>query len=231
MTVLFVLATLTLFLTLDHFVHRSRTRKAAEQVTERLLALGQAFQSVPDGVRLRKNHTWSKDDPQGVVTIGLDEFLAKFLGAVESIAIPASGSLVDSGTRGIMLEDRGKEIRLASPITGKVVSVNHEVLRSPALAAMDPYGRGWLMKIQAEKKNEGMIGAQAMQWLREQADAAREFFSARQGEGAFAYAQDGGEPMAGLMKQYDGGAWREFQHRFLDLQGGAEERVSQRSNQ
>jgi len=231
MTVLFVLATLTLFLTLDHFVQRSRTRKAAQQVTERLGALGQAFQPVPDGVRLRMNHTWSKDDPHGIVTIGLDEFLAKFLGAVESIAMPASGAQVNPSMRGITLEDRGKTIKLASPVAGKVVSINHEVLRSPALAAMDPYGKGWLIKVQAEKSNDGMIGAQAMQWLREQAEAARDFFSVRQGHGAFAYAQDGGEPVVGLMKQFDAAAWREFQNCFLSTQNNAEERVSTRSNQ
>lgn len=231
MTVLFVLATLTLFLTLDHFVQRSRTRKASQQVTERLLALGQAFQPMPDGVRLRANHTWSKDEAHGIVTIGLDEFLAKFLGAVESIAIPQQGALVGPESRGIMLEDAGKAINLASPVTGNVVSINHDVLRSPALAAMDPYGRGWLMKIRAEKQSDGMIGVQAMQWLREQTDAAREFFGAREGHGAVAFAQDGGEPVAGLMKQYDARAWREFQQLFLDQQGGAAEQASTRSNQ
>lgn len=229
MTVLFVLATLILFLTLDHFVQRTRTRKAARQVTERLVALGQAFQPLPEGVKLRSNHTWSKDDPQGVVTVGLDEFLAKFLGAVESISIPSSGAAVDPETRGIALHDAGKALHLASPVTGKVLSVNHDVLRSPALAAMDPYGKGWLMKIQTEKKGDGMIGAQAMQWLREQTEAAKDFFSGREGHGIYALAQDGGEPVAGLMKQYDETAWREFQHRFL--QGAEEGRVSIRSNQ
>ncbi len=231
MTVLFVLATLTLFLTVDHFVQRSRTRKAAEQVAESLTILGQTFQPVPEGIRLGTNHTWLKDDPQGTITIGLDEFLAKFLGAVESLVIPPSGALVNPETQGITLENRGKEIRLASPVSGKVMSVNQDVLRSPALAATDPYGRGWLMKIQPEKKGEGMVGAQAMQWLRQQADAAREFFGALEGHGAYALAQDGGEPVTGLLKQYDGGAWREFQHRFLELQGSAEDRVSIRSNQ
>jgi len=231
MTVLLVLAALILFLTLDHFVERSRTRKAAQQVSERLVALGQAFQPVPDGVRLRANHTWSKDEQQGIVTIGLDEFLAKFLGAVERIAIPPSGGLVDPAAQSIRLEDGGKAVMLAPPVPGRVVSINHEVLRSPALAAMDPYGKGWLIKVQAEKSNDGMIGAQAMQWLREQAEAARDFFSVRQGHGAFAYAQDGGEPVVGLMKQFDAAAWREFQNCFLSTQNNAEERVSTRSNQ
>lgn len=231
MTVLFVLATLTLFLTLDHFVQRIRTRKAVQQVTERLVALGQAFQPLPDGIRLRTNHTWSKVEAPGIVTIGLDEFLAKFLGAVENIAIPSSGVTVDPEGQGIILHDGEKALRLASPVAGKVVSVNQDVMRSPALAAKDPYGKGWLMKVQAEKKNDGMIGAQAMQWLREQADAAKEFFSGVEGRGAYVLAQDGGEPVAGLMKQYDKSAWREFQHRFLDSPGAAEGHVSQRSNQ
>jgi hypothetical protein len=87
------------------------------------------------------------------------------------------------------------------------------------------------VKVQAEKKMDGMIGAQAMQWLREQTDAAREFFSGVEGHGAYALAQDGGEPVAGLMKHYDSAAWGEFQHRFLDIADDAEGRVSMRSNQ
>jgi glycine cleavage system H protein len=226
MTVLLVLATLILFLTLDHFVERSRTRKAAQQVSERLVALGQAFQPVPDGVRLRANHTWSKDEQQGIVTIGLDEFLAKFLGAVERIAIPPSGGLVDPAAQSIRLEDGGKAVMLAPPVPGRVVSINHEVLRSPALASTDPYGRGWLLKVQTEKKSDGMFGSQAVQWLRQQAEAAREFFGSREQYGAFALAQDGGVPVAGVLKQYDGEAWREFQRRFLDTQNGTEEHAS-----
>ncbi len=231
MTVLFVLATLILFLTLDHFVQRSRTKKASLQVTERLAALGQAFQPVPEGVRLRGNHTWVKDESQGTVTVGLDEFLAKFLGAVESISLPRAGDQLTSDVRGIRLEEGEKIIRLASPAAGKVVSVNHEVLRSPALAAMDPYNRGWLIKIQAEKTQDGMLGAHAMQWLRQQAEAAREFFSEREGHGAYAFAQDGGEPVAGVLQQYDAAAWRAFQEQFLDLEGRSEECTSLRSNQ
>jgi glycine cleavage system H protein len=226
MTVLLVLATLILFLTFDHFVERSRAKRAAQNVTERLAALGQAFQLVPEGVRLRTNHTWAKDESEGIVTIGLDEFLAKFLGAVERIAMPSSGGAVDPATQSIRLEDGEKAITLASPVQGKVVSINQEVLRSPALASTDPYGRGWLMKVQTEKKAGGMIGAQAMQWLREQAEAAREFFGGREQYGAFALAQDGGVPVAGVLKQYDGEAWREFQQRFLDVQNGTEERVA-----
>ncbi|MBP1649352.1 MAG: glycine cleavage H-protein [Bacteroidetes bacterium] len=231
MTVLFVLATLTLFLTVDHFVHRNRTRKAAQLVAERLMSLGQTLQPVPEGIRLRANHTWSKEDPQGTVTVGLDEFLAKFLGAVESLAIPSTGAQVSTEARGITLENGGKTIRLAPPVSGKVVSVNPDVLRAPALAATDPYGRGWLMKIQAEKNVEGMVGGQAMQWLREQTEAAREFFGSLEGHGAFALVQDGGEVMTGLLKQYDGGAWTQFQHQFLDQEGGAGKSVSTRSNQ
>jgi hypothetical protein len=137
--------------------------------------------------------------------------------------------------RKIRLEDGRKAVALAAAVSGKVLSVNEEVLRSPALTALDPYGRGWLMKIQVEKNAQRQqggvrIGADALQWLQQQAEAARDFFLSRDGNGAMALAQDGGEPVAGILKQYHEADWKAFQERFLELGSREEDSTATRSN-
>lgn len=216
MTVLLVLCTIVIFLATDHLVQRARLSKAAQPALER----EENRFRIPEGVSLASNHMWMRID-EGVATVGLDEFLGRMLGAVESVVLPGVGVTVEPPTPHIALRDRDRGIRLASPVAGRILEVNTGVLRHPATAHRDPYGSGWLMKIAVSERpssGRGLYGAAARRWLNEQTAHAKDFFTSRIPSAQLATLQDGGDLVDGVLKQCDRPAWEEFERRFVSLE-------------
>lgn len=214
MTVLLVLATLVMFLVADHVVQKVRAARAAEaDLRPRTIAL-------PDGVSLATNHTWIKEH-RGIATIGFDEFIGKMLGAVESIVLPEAGSRITAESNAISLRHRDRALRLASPVGGKIMKVNTRVIENPALASMDPYGNGWLLKIKTDRSMADrprlVFGSGARQWLKEQMDLAKEFLAGQTLVPRLATMQDGGVPAEGVLQQCDARVWAEFERRFTGV--------------
>lgn len=224
MTVLLVLFTLIIFLVADYVVQKARLAKVAERsdrVAHGMIAsMFPGAMSIPNSVELATNHTWLKEDPQGVITLGVDEFLAGLLGAVEDIVLPPIGNTVTPAVSEIALRHAGKSLDLASPVVGQIVEVNDEVRKNPALAREDPYGAGWLIKL-ARKRDREVHGLfvvpRPVEWLKKQMDLAKEFFTSRVGSAQLATMYDGGVPVEGLLRNYDAETWKEFSNSFAML--------------
>ena len=198
MTVLFVIFTIILFLTADYAVQKARTAKARRLQESLSHGLSGFPIRIPDGVALAVNHTWFRTEPKGVATIGLDQFLGHMVGAVERILLPEVGAALSPASASIVLCDGSKSLKLAAPTKGKVVAVNTSILKNPALARKDPYGAGWLLKIQSANGRSGstiLSGGKGIEWLKEQLDLAKEFLVVRAPQAQYATMQDGGIPV------------------------------------
>jgi hypothetical protein len=66
---------------------------------------------------------------------------------------------------------------MLSPVEGKVLAINEAVLASPELLCSDPYGEGWLLKVQVpdRKRNQTnlLCGGLARTWMEEKVRAVR----------------------------------------------------------
>lgn len=213
MTVILVLVTLVAFLAADHMVQRYRTRKVGAAVRACVSSMVEAFKQIPEGIQVALNHTWVKGEAGSVVTVGLDEFVSKFFGTVEQIILPDADMAADR----IILREGDRSVALLCPVKGRVVAVNGAALRDPSSVHDDPYGNGWLFRIQAENgpQRAALVPGKATEWLKEQVAQAREFFLQREEAGNYALMQDGGTVVDGVMKLYGPGLWDEFGDRFL----------------
>jgi glycine cleavage system H protein len=213
MTVLLMLCMIVTFLAADKILRTLRAAKERRQA----LASHPVFSGPPDGIRLALNHTWMKTDG-GVAVIGADEFLARLLGAVESVVLPGVGSAVGARGTDIAFAHGGRTLRLASPVPGRILEVNRGVLSNPSIARNDPYGGGWLLKIAPDPARGAAAGSfagtAAREWLGDQMSLAREFLSGAVPRGALASLPDGGELADGALLACDAGAWKEFERRF-----------------
>ena len=216
MTVLLMVFTLVLFLTTDYFVQKARAAAAmrlAETSPGRMLL-------IPDGTRVAENHSWFTKVKEGVTTIGFDELIGRLVGAAEEILLPEVGSRLSPAQAIATLRDGERSLEISSPVSGRVVAVNQEVMKNPALAVKDPYGSGWLVKIEPAPKSgmeKSLAGKQAMEWLLGQADLMKEFLIGCMGQRPLATLQDGGMPVDGALKRYDCSVWKKFQERFVSL--------------
>ncbi len=83
-----------------------------------------------------------------IATVGLTDFLQKSKGDVAFLETVEPGTPVKRGQELGKIETIKATFGIMSPVTGKVVEVNSELESSPYLINSDPYGAGWICKIE-----------------------------------------------------------------------------------
>jgi len=170
---------------------------------------------VPDGFAFHRGHGWARPELTGVLTLGVDDFAQQLIGPLAAVHLPQPGDLVHVGDAGWALEADGRLVNVLAPVSGTVVAVNREVEGHPTLVNEDPYGRGWLLKIQAPRGlsalNDLMSAAAARRWMEQVAHSLTASLSPELG---YVY-QDGGTPVHGLARAMDSVHWDDVVRRFL----------------
>jgi glycine cleavage system H lipoate-binding protein len=91
-------------------------------------------------------HLWARRQPGGgPIRIGLDALAAALLGAPGRARLCA-GETVAAGEQLCELEVAGGAVSIASPLACRSPRLNPALLETPALAALDPYGSGWIVE-------------------------------------------------------------------------------------
>ncbi|MGQ9508696.1 MAG: 2Fe-2S iron-sulfur cluster-binding protein [Thermodesulfobacteriota bacterium] len=112
-------------------------------------------------------HLWIKP-VDSWVRVGLDG-LSSFLAlTADSIRLPREREIIRKGEPLAELIQGYKKATFFSPLSGKIIGVNREVLESPSLAWRDPYRRGWLLVVQLDSKEDlaGLYsGERAKEWF------------------------------------------------------------------
>ncbi|WNB85565.1 glycine cleavage system protein GcvH [Cellulomonas sp. ATA003] len=101
--------------------------------------------SFPENLQYTVEHEWvAEGDP---ATVGITETAAEALGELVYVELPAVGDEVTAGTVCGEVESTKSVSELFSPVTGTVVEVNTAAVDDPALVGSDPYGAGWLLRV------------------------------------------------------------------------------------
>lgn len=199
MTVILVLLTFAIFLTIDYVRGQKQLEKApavrriVQEPEPRIApAMVGGFQ-VPENVRYHAGHSWAVSESRDLVRVGMDDFAAKLIGRIDSIALPQRGRWVRQGQKIWTILRDGKSVDMVSPIEGTVTDINDAVVTNPELARKDPFGEGWLVSVQAPdaKLNFRNLlgGTLARMWMEESALRLRKRMPMAM---ASALAQDGG---------------------------------------
>jgi glycine cleavage system H protein len=100
---------------------------------------------VPDlsGFRFTASHEWV-DSAQRV---GITEYAQAQLGDVIFLELPEVGRTLAAGERFGVIESVKAASDLYSPVGGRVVEVNDTLVETPEKVNSDPYGEGWLMRL------------------------------------------------------------------------------------
>jgi glycine cleavage system H protein len=118
--------------------------------------------ATPDDLRYTPEHEWAKADGARV-TVGITDYAQDQLGDVVYVDLPASGTRVEKGQPFGEVESTKSVSDLYAPLTGTIVERNETLESSPELVNADPYGRGWMVVIEAEQPDEvgGLLSASA----------------------------------------------------------------------
>jgi glycine cleavage system H protein len=98
-------------------------------------------------------HEWVLIDPSagsgtGIATVGITAYAAEKLGDVVFVDLPDAGSSVAEGSVVGEIESTKSVGELFAPVKGTVVEANQAVVDSPELVNSDPFGEGWLIKVE-----------------------------------------------------------------------------------
>jgi glycine cleavage system H protein len=85
-----------------------------------------------------------------VATVGITDYAAEKLGDIVFVDLPKVGSTVASGTVVGEIESTKSVGELFAPVNGTAVEANDAVVASPELVNADPFGAGWLIKVEFE---------------------------------------------------------------------------------
>lgn len=109
--------------------------------------------SYPDDLRYSKEHEWVRAEDSHA-TIGITSFAADELGDIVFVELPEVGSsLSQFGTFGVV-ESVKAVSDLFAPISGTVAEVNEALRDAPELLNSDPFGTGWIARVELSDESE-----------------------------------------------------------------------------
>jgi len=101
--------------------------------------------SFPEHLQYTVEHEWL--DAGSPATVGITATAAEALGELVYVELPEVGDTVTAGAVFGEVESTKSVSELFSPVTGTVVEVNDAAIDDPALVSSDPYGEGWLLRV------------------------------------------------------------------------------------
>lgn len=109
--------------------------------------------TIPSELMYTKDHEWAQVD-ENVISVGITEYAQDALGEVVYVELPEEGQKVTQGEPFGVVESVKAVSDLYAPISGTVVEVNESLLDQPGSVNDDPYGNGWLIKIEMDSEKE-----------------------------------------------------------------------------
>jgi glycine cleavage system H protein len=97
--------------------------------------------------RYTKSHEWLTVDGK-TATVGITDFAQSQLGDVVFMELPAAGRKLDVGETFGVVESVKAASDLYSPVAGRITAVNDKLAAHPELVNTDPYGDGWILKVE-----------------------------------------------------------------------------------
>jgi glycine cleavage system H protein len=118
----------------------------------------------PENLLYAESHEWVREEGNRA-TIGITDYAQGQLKDIVYVELPEIGAEVKKGESIGVVESVKTVADLFSPVTGKVVETNAGLKNSPQFINEDPYGRGWIVKVEIKDKGElkGLLSSKAYQ--------------------------------------------------------------------
>ena len=97
--------------------------------------------------RFTKTHEWLTVDGK-TVTVGITDFAQAQLGDVVFLELPAVGRKLAARESFGVIESVKAASDLYAPAAGRIAAVNDKLTSKPELVNSDPYGEGWILKLE-----------------------------------------------------------------------------------
>jgi glycine cleavage system H protein len=109
--------------------------------------------NIPAELKYTREHEWVRLDGQ-TATIGITDWAQGELGDIVFVELPAVGDAVSAMASFGTIEAVKAVSDLYAPVSGKVVAVNEQLEDDPMVINRDPYGDGWMIRLELSEPSE-----------------------------------------------------------------------------
>lgn len=103
--------------------------------------------NIPANLHYTKDHEWIRVEGENAV-VGITDYAQSELGEIVFVDVPSVGETLSQGDVFGSVEAVKTVSDLNMPATGKVLELNETLNDQPDLVNNDPYGEGWMIKLQ-----------------------------------------------------------------------------------
>jgi glycine cleavage system H protein len=107
----------------------------------------------PEDLKYSKEHEWVLVEGK-VATVGITDFAQDQLGDIVFVELPAVGDKVSKEDAFGVVESVKAVSDIYAPVSGKVLEANDDLPENPEMINEDPYGDGWIIKIEMNDLEE-----------------------------------------------------------------------------
>lgn len=109
--------------------------------------------NIPENLRYSKDHEWVSVDGD-IATVGITDYAQHSLGDVVYIDMPRVGDKLSAHEAFGSVESVKAVSEIFMPISGEITEVNDGLNDTPEAVNNDPYGDGWMVKVQMDNPGE-----------------------------------------------------------------------------
>jgi glycine cleavage system H protein len=110
--------------------------------------------SIPEELKYTSDHEWARKEGDAIVICGITDYAQEQLTDIVFVELPEMNRVAKQGEQIAVVESVKAISDVFSPVSGKVVEINSILEDSPELINSDPYGDGWIFKIEAKDMAE-----------------------------------------------------------------------------
>lgn len=178
----------------------------------------------PKGLYFDKTHTWAFMEKDGMVKIGIDDFLQHITGTISRIRMKEPGEVVRKGEKILTIIKDGKQLNIYSPISGTIKEQNHQLNSDSSIINSSPFVDGWVYTVEPKNWLREIqflfMGENYKEWLQDEFTRLKDFFATSMKSSQAVYAhivlQDGGELTDNVLADFGPEVWEDFQTKFID---------------
>ena len=108
----------------------------------------------PEELKYTREHEWIRDNGDETATVGITDFAQSELGDIVFVELEEEGTEFEQDATFGTVEAVKTVSELYAPVDGKIVEVNEQLEEQPELVNDDPYGDGWMIRIELSDANQ-----------------------------------------------------------------------------
>jgi len=109
--------------------------------------------NIPDDLKYTEDHEWVRMD-EGTASCGITDHAQEMLNDIVFVELPEQGREVKKKDQVAVIESVKAVSDVYAPVAGKIVEVNSKLEEMPELINSDPYGEGWIFRIEADDEGD-----------------------------------------------------------------------------